>query len=76
MMTMSNIRARISALITGVHGVNAEEDGEIQSGDVITDEWLSSWYPETHMSQKMVIVAKRKEMERFKKDECVSCCHK
>ena len=24
-------------------------------------------YPETHMSQKMVIEAKRKEMERFKR---------
>ena len=30
------------------------------------DEWLSSWYRETHMSQKMVIEAKRKETERFK----------
>ena len=34
-------------------------------GDGITDEWLSSWYPGTHMSQKMVIEAKRKEMDRF-----------
>ena len=40
------------------------------------DEWLSSWYPETHMSQKMVIEAKRKEVERFTQDEGVSCCHK
>ena len=53
-------RARISALIAGLHGVNAAEDDEIHSGDGITDEWLSSWYPETHMSQKMVIEAKRK----------------
>ena len=58
-------RARISALIAGLHGVNAAEDGEICSGDGITDEWLSSWYPDTHMSQKMVIEAKRKEMDRF-----------
>ena len=40
---------------------------EIHSGDGITDERLSSWYPETHMSQKMLIETKRKEMERFKR---------
>ena len=33
----------------------------------MNDEWLSSWYPETHLSQKMVIEAKRKDMERFKR---------
>ena len=60
-------RARISALIAGLHSVNAAEYDEICSGDGITDEWLSSWYPETHMSQKMVMEAKRKEMERFKR---------
>ena len=60
-------RARISALIAGLHGVNAAEDDEVCSGDGITDEWLSSWYPETHTSQKMLIEAKRKEMERFKR---------
>ena len=60
-------RARISALITGLHGVIAAEDDEIHSGDGITDEWLSSRYPEKHMSQKMVIEAKRKEMDRFKR---------
>ena len=43
--------------------MNAAEDDEICSGDGITDEWLSSWYPETQMSQKMVIEAKRKEMD-------------
>ena len=43
------------------------EDDEISSGDGITDEWLSSWYPETHKSQKMVLEAKRKEMERIKR---------
>ena len=48
-------RARISALIAGLHGGG------------ITDEWLSSWYPEAHMSQKMVIEAKRKELEIFKR---------
>ena len=32
-------RARISALIGGLHGVNAAEDDEIHSGDGITDEW-------------------------------------
>ena len=37
-------RARISALIAGLHDVNAAEDDEIHSGDGITDEWLSSWY--------------------------------
>ena len=58
-------RARIPALIAGLHGVNAAEDDEIDNGDGIPDEWLSSWYPETHMSQKMVIEAKRKDMERF-----------
>ena len=49
-------RARISNLVAGLHGVDdAEvddaEDDEISSGDGITDEWLSSWYLETHMSQ-------------------------
>ena len=52
-------RARISTLIAGVHGVDAAEEDEISSGDGITDEWLSSWCPETHMSQKKVIDAKR-----------------
>ena len=47
--------------------MNAAEDDEICNGDGITDEWLSSWYPQNHMSQKMVIEAKRKEMERFKR---------
>ena len=42
-------RARISALIAGLH--------EVCSGDGITDHWLSSWYPETHINQKMVIEA-------------------
>ena len=60
-------RARISALTSGLHGVNAAEDDEVSNGDAVTEEWLSSWYPETHMSQKMVIDAKRKEMERFKR---------
>ena len=60
-------RARISNLIAGLHGVDAAEDGEICSGDGVNDEWLSSWYPETHMSQQMVTEAKRKEMERFKR---------
>ena len=69
-------RAWMSALIAGLHGVNPAEDDEICSGDGITDEWLSSRYPETHMRQKMVNEAKRKEIDRFKKDEGVSCCHK
>ena len=60
-------RAQISALIAGLHGVNAAEDDEIISGDGITDEWLSSWFPETHMSQKMVMDATRKEMKIFKR---------
>ena len=38
-----------------------------RSGDGINDEWLSSWYPETRTSQRMVIEAKRKEIERFKR---------
>ena len=45
--------------------MNVAEDKEICSGEGITDKWLSSWYPETHMSQKTEIEAKRKEMERF-----------
>ena len=57
----------ISTLIAGLHGVDAAEDDEICNGDEVPDEWLSSWYPETHMSQKLVIEAKRKEMERFKR---------
>ena len=69
MVTRSNLGHGpwISALIAGLHGVNAAEHDEIGSGDGITDEWLSSWYPQTHMSQKMVIEAKRKEMERVKR---------
>ena len=43
-------RVRISALIAGLHGVNAAEDAEIDNGDGIPDEWLSSWYPKAHMS--------------------------
>ena len=58
----------ISALIAFLHGVNAAEHDKVGSGDGITDEWLSSWYPQkTHMSQKMVIGEKRKEMERVKR---------
>ena len=77
-------RARISNLISGLHGVNMAEDDEICNGDEVPDEWLDSWYPETHMSQKMVIEAKRKEMERSKtqgngkiqENESVPCGHK
>ena len=32
--------------------------------------------PETHMSQKMVIEAKRKEIGKIRQDEGESCCHK
>ena len=39
--------ARIPPLISRLHCVNAAEDDEIDSGDGIPDEWLSSWYPET-----------------------------
>ena len=60
-------RARVSNSIAGLHGVDAAEDDEICNGDGVPDEWMSSWYPETHMSQKMVIEAKRKEMQRFKR---------
>ena len=60
-VNQAGTRARISVLVAGLHGVNAAE------GDGITDEWLSAWYPETHMSQKMVNEAKRKDMERFKR---------
>ena len=63
----SGTRARLPALITGSHGVNAAEDDEICSGYGINDEWLSSWNPETHVSQKMVIEAERMEMDRFKR---------
>ena len=58
-----------------MRGVVAAEDDEICNGDGIPDEWLSSWYPETHMSQKMVIEAKRKEKGNIQKDESASCCH-
>ena len=47
--------------------MNAAEDDEISSGNRITGKWPSSEYPETHMSQRMVLEAKRKEMERFKR---------
>ena len=67
MATRSNLGhgPRFQLLIAGLHGVNAAEDDEIVNSDGIPDGWLSSWYPETHMSQKMVIEAKRKEMERY-----------
>ena len=57
--------ARISNLLAGLHGVDAADDDEICNGDGNLYEWLSSWYPETQLSQKMVIEEKRKEMERF-----------
>ena len=60
-------RTGISALIASLHGVDGAEDDEIYSGDGITGGFLSSWYHETDMSQKMVIEAKRKEMEKFKR---------
>ena len=60
-------RAQISTLIAGLHGVGDAEDDEICNGDEVSDEWLSSWNSETHTSQKMVIEAKREEMERFKR---------
>ena len=47
--------------------MDVAEDDEICNGDEVSDEWLSSWYPETRMGQKMVIEAQRKEMERFKR---------
>ena len=50
--------------------MDAAEDDEICNGFGIPDKWLSSWYPETQMSKKMVIEAKRKEMERFKR-KCI-----
>ena len=57
--------------------MDAAEDDENCNGDEVLDEWLSSWSPETHMSQKMAIEAKRKEMERFwRKNEGAPCCHK
>ena len=40
-------RGQISALIAGLHGVNAAEDDETVNGDGIPDDWLSSWYTET-----------------------------
>ena len=49
--------------------MNAAEDDEICSGDGITGEWLSSWYPETHVGLKMVIEAKRMDMKRFNRME-------
>ena len=47
--------------------MNTAEDDEFDNGDGIPGEWLSPWYLEKHMSQKMVIEAKRNEMERFKR---------
>ena len=47
--------------------MDAAEDDEICNGNEIPDEWLSSWHTEPHMSHKMVIEAKRKEMERLKR---------
>ena len=47
--------------------MDAAQDDEICNDDEVPDEWLSSSYPETHLSQKIVKEAKRKEMERFKR---------
>ena len=49
-------RARISTLIAGLHGVDAAEDDEICNGTL-----------RLIRVRKMVIEAKRKEMERFKR---------
>ena len=57
-------RARISNLIAGLRGVDARGDDEICNGDGIPDEWLSSWYPETHMNQKIVERFRRMKVYR------------
>ena len=44
--------APISNLIAGLHGVDAEAEDEMCSGEGMNDEWLSSWYAETHLSRK------------------------
>ena len=62
-------------MIAGLHGVDAAEDDEMCNGDDVHDEWLSSWYPGTHMSQKMVLEAKCKD-GKIQEDEGASCCHK
>ena len=69
------IQARIETLVAGLHGVNAAEDDEVCSGDGFTIEWLSSWYPETHMSQRMVTKANTLGNEKIQKKKGVSCCH-
>ena len=52
------------------------EDDEICNGDEFPDEWLDSWYPEnSHESRNLVIEAKRKEMERFKKMKVYRVCY-
>ena len=45
-------RAWISNLIAGLHDVDAADDDETCNGDEVPYEWLSSWSPETHLSQK------------------------
>ena len=50
-----------AALIAGLHRVTAAKDDEICSGNGSTEDWLSAWYPETHMSRRMVMEAKRKD---------------
>ena len=72
----ASTRARISVLIAGLHGVNAAEDDEGSNGDVVAEEWLSTWYPETHLRQQMMVEPKRKEMEIFKRMKVFPCCHK
>ena len=49
------------------------EDGEVCIGDGFPDEWLSAWNLETHMSQKMVIEAKRKEIVGFGRERRWRC---
>ena len=42
----------------------------------VLDEWLSSWYNETHVSQKVMIEAKTQGDGEIQENERVPCCHK
>ena len=65
-------RTRISALIAGPHGTTTKFAAVMRS--------QMNGCPHCTLrlilSPKMVIEAKRKEMERIQQDEGVSCCHK
>ena len=61
------VRARLSAMIASLHGVDVAEDDEATNcqGNWFKDDWMSSWASEPILDPKMVEAAKRDELSRF-----------